>query len=247
MIMNKLELKLEYNVCEENCGGVPVIIVAAGSSTRMGNINKQTALISGVPVIARTLMNFENSPYISSIILVTKADDIFGMQLLAEKYNITKVTDIVCGGNSRQESVLKGLERVDKSAEKLLIHDGARPLTDNKIIENVVNALENHSAVTCAVKLKDTVKIINSDGTVESTLDRSALVAVQTPQGVRISDYKAAIEKAGDVSRFTDDMSVMENVGFSVLTVEGNYRNIKITTKEDLKLAEYLLNEENGD
>lgn len=238
------ELKLEYDLRGNNNSGIPVIIAAAGSSSRMEGINKQTALLAGVPVLARTLLAFERSDAISSIILVVKPGDIFGMQLMMQKYGIDKLTDIVCGGETRQESVLKGFQRLPQNAETVLIHDGARPFADDIIIRRVADALKNHSAVTCAVPLKDTVKITDKNGKVLSTPDRSSLAAVQTPQGVRVKDYLSAAEKIGDVSSFTDDMSVMEAAGYDVYTVEGSYRNIKITTPEDLKLADYFINGE---
>lgn len=242
--MELTELKLEYAVCDTEKSGIPVIIAAAGASSRMEGINKQTALLGGVPVLARTLMTFERSDAVSSIILIVRPDDVFTMQLMAEKYGIDKLTDIVCGGATRQESVLKGFERLDKNAQAVLIHDGARPLVENSVIRAVAGALKEYSAVTCAVPVKDTVKVVDKDGKVLSTPDRSFLAAVQTPQGVRVADYLAAVEKIGDVSKFTDDMSVMEAAGFPVHTVKGSYRNIKITTPEDLRLAEYLISGE---
>lgn len=235
------ELKLEYAVCDAEKSGIPVIIAAAGSSSRMEGVNKQTALLCGVPVLARTLMTFNRSDAISSIILIVRPEDVFSMQMMAEKYGIDKLTDIVCGGATRQESVLNGFNRLDKNAEAVLIHDGARPFVDNSVIREVAGALKECSAVTCAVPVKDTIKVVDNDGEVLSTPDRSSLAAVQTPQGVRVADYRAAIEKIGDVSKFTDDMSIMEAAGFRVHTVKGSYRNIKITTPEDLRLAEYLL------
>ena len=238
------ELKLEYAVCDAEKSGIPVIIAAAGSSSRMEGVNKQTALLCGVPVLARTLMTFNRSDAISSIILIVRPEDVFSMQMMAEKYGIDKLTDIVCGGATRQESVLNGFNRLDKNAEAVLIHDGARPFVDNSVIRGVADALKEYSAVTCAVPVKDTIKVVDNDGEVLSTPDRSSLAAVQTPQGVRVADYRAAIEKIGDVSKFTDDMSIMEAAGFRVHTVKGSYRNIKITTPEDLGFAEYLLNGE---
>lgn len=237
----KTETVLKYEVSEIPKDGIPAIIVAAGSFTRMEGVNKQLAEISGIPVIIRTLMAFENSSLVSSIILVVRPDDVFSMQLLAEKYGMTKLTDIVCGGNCRQESVVKGLSRVSVTAEKVLIHDGARPLVDGEIIERVANGLDSFSAVTCAVPIVDTVKRVGSEGQVLETLNRDGLVSVQTPQGVRIADYKSALKKAEDLSVFTDDTSIMENAGFKVLTVMGSRDNIKITTKRDISFAESLL------
>lgn len=237
----KTETALKFEVTEKPKNGIPIIVVAAGNYTRMKGINKQLAEISGVPVIVRTLMAFENSEVISDIILVVRADDVFTVQLLTEKYGITKLTDIVCGGATRQESVLKGLARVSERYSKVLIHDGARPLVNKKIIKNVADGLEKYSAVTCATAIVDTVKRVGPHGIVEETLDRSNLVSVQTPQGVKISDYKDAVQKAENVSAFTDDVSIMESSGYKVLTVEGSRRNIKITTREDIALAESLL------
>lgn len=239
----KTETAIKYEIAEKPKNGIPVIIVAAGNFTRMKGINKQLAEISGVPVIIRTLLAFENSDKISDIILVVRADDVFSLQLLTEKYGIKKLTDIVCGGGTRQESVVKGLSRLSFDTERVLIHDGARPLVTGRIIENVVSGLEEYSAVTCGMPVVDTVKRVDENGVVVNTLDRTNLVSVQTPQGVRVGDYKRAIEKVGDVSRFTDDTSIMEAAGFKVLTVEGSRSNIKITTKDDIALAESLLEE----
>ena len=239
----KTETVLKYEVSEIPENGIPAIIVAAGSFTRMEGVNKQLAEISGIPVIIRTLMAFENSNLVSSIIFVVRADDVFSMQLLTEKYGITKLTDIVCGGNCRQESVVKGLSRVSVTAEKVLIHDGARPLVDGDAIERVAKGLDSFSAVTCAVPIVDTVKRVDTNGQVLETLNRDGLVSVQTPQGVRVTDYKSALEKAEDLSAFTDDMSIMEKAGFKVLTVMGSRDNIKITTKRDIPFAESLLEE----
>ena len=240
--MLETEFKLEYEIEELPAdGGVPVIVVAAGSSTRMNGINKQTARLCGVPLIIRTLMQFEKCSKISNIILVVKPDELFSMQQLADGYSIKKLSDIVCGGESRQQSVKNGLERLPENAETVLIHDGARPFVTDEIICSVISALSTHNAVTCAVKLKDTVKQVDENGNVLSTPDRNTLVAVQTPQGVNVSDYRAALESSVDIGRFTDDMSVMEAAGHKPFTVPGSYENIKVTTPEDIALAEYLI------
>ncbi len=235
--MNITEARLEYQLCSAENSGLPVIIVAAGSFTRMQGVHKQLLEIGGVPVIARTMLAFEQSKAIKNIILVVRPDDLFDMQLLAEKYNISKLTDIVCGGATRQESVLKGFERLSDD-KAVLIHDGARPLVSEKIICDVAEALKERSAVTCAVRVKDTVKQIDRDGKVVRTLDRDSLVAVQTPQGVWVTEYLDAAQRVGDVSGFTDDTSLMEWAGYEVYTTQGSYKNIKITTPEDVSVAE---------
>ncbi len=240
--MYKTELKLDYSVCE-NKNGIPVIVVAAGASSRMQGTNKQLTELGGIPVIIRTLLKFENCESISNIILVVRSEDLFQIQMLCEKYMITKLTDIVCGGNSRQESVLKGFSRLGDGADRVLIHDGARPFVSNGIIDSVVKALEKCSAVTCGVKVKDTIKQVDSDGKVLNTVNRENLVSVQTPQGVKTADYLRAVADA-DVASFTDDTSIMEAAGYEVFVVDGSYRNIKITTKEDLIIAQGFLSEE---
>lgn len=115
------------------------------------------------------------------------------------------------------------------------------PFVTDEIICSVISALGTHNAVACAVKLKDTVKQVDKNGYVLSTPDRDTLVAVQTPQGVNVSDYRAALEIAGNPGAFTDDMSVMEAAGHKPFTVPGSYENIKVTTPEDIALAEYLI------
>ena len=236
--MNKTELKLEYSL-SQNTGTVPVIVVAAGASSRMKGTNKQLAEIGGVPVIIKTLQKFENNKSISNIILVTRDEDIFTIQMLCEKYMITKLSDIVCGGKNRQESVLKGFARLPENATKVLIHDGARPFVSDAVIDSVIDGLNNYSAVTCGVKVKDTIKRVSDNGVVEETLNRESLMAIQTPQGVAVCEYLKAAENV-DISTFTDDTSIMEAAGHKVLIVEGDYKNIKITTKEDLILANAL-------
>jgi len=242
--MNETLTKLQYDICENEKGGLPVIIVAAGAFTRMQGIHKQFIELNGIPVIAKTLLAFENCPAVKNIILVVRAEDLFEFQLLADKYMISKLSDIVCGGATRQESVLNGFARVSNEDTSVLIHDGARPLVTSEIICSVAKALENCNAVTCAVKVKDTVKEVDERGKVIKTLLRDSLVAVQTPQGVRVKEYRNAVEKAGDVSTFTDDTSLMEAAGYEVFTVEGSYKNIKITTPEDIKSACAFLEEE---
>lgn len=244
MVLNKTELKLEFEVVNTENTGIPVIIVAAGGSTRMRGINKQFLTLKDIPVIVRTLLAFEKSKYISRIILVAREEDIFSLQLLAEEYSVSKLTDIVTGGNSRQQSVLNGFARLNDNEVSVLIQDGARPFATEEIIGNVVGALESFLAVTCGVKVKDTIKRISADGIAEETLNRDELFAVQTPQGVNIAEYKKAVSNISDLSLFTDDTSIMESAGHRVKCVEGSYNNIKITTTEDIAVAESYLEQE---
>lgn len=243
--MNKTEPLLQYEVADKSSNGVPVIVVAGGSSTRMGQ-NKLLINVGGIPVIVRTLKVFQQSNFISNIILVAAKETVLEYQKLCESYMITKVSDIVEGGINRQESVLCGMKQLKESDEAVLIHDAARPLVSAEIIDRVIGGLNEFNAVTPVVKVKDTIKQIAGDGLVIKTVKRDDLVQVQTPQGVRVREYLSALE-GKDLSIFTDDVSIFESVGEKVLTVMGNYKNIKITTPEDVAIAEAFLKEENAE
>ncbi len=238
--MQQTELKFSYNaVTESEC--MPVIVVAAGASSRMNGINKQLVELKGMPVIVRTLKKFDECPFISNIILVTRKEDILKLQILAEQYDIKKLTDIVEGGENRHASVMNGIARIKADQKKVLIHDGARPFVNNFIIGNVTAALQNSKAVICAVPVADTVKRSDENKFVCGTVDRTDLYLSQTPQGIYVSDYKSACESVENAEDYTDDAAIMEAAGFKVQIVAGNRRNIKITTPDDLELAECYL------
>ena len=237
--MLKSDFKLEYSSSTSRVT-FPIVVVAAGSSRRMNGLDKMFLEINGIPVIARTLLAFEDSPLISNIILVTRNESIVDMQKIVQKYNISKVKDIVEGGTDRFSSVLNGMAQLENSDDFVLIHDGARPLVDGKTIGNVCAALQNYPAAVCAVPIKDTVKFADAMGNVDYTPDRSKLYSAQTPQGVSVKLYKQAVNSIKDFSLVTDDAYVMEAAGYEVKIVMGDYRNIKITTVEDIALAEIL-------
>lgn len=239
--MIKNDFKLEFEMIKtDKASGIPVIIVAAGSALRMQGINKQIALVAGIPVIARTMLAFENSPLISKIILVTKKDMIGDMQIIADKYMINKLECIVEGGENRHKSVMQGIEALAVEDEKVLIHDGARPFVSQKIIENCVDALNEADGCLCGIKINDTVKKVNKEEFVTETVDRSFLYAAQTPQGVKVKQFKEASKKLIG-KEFTDDASVLEMAGYKVKMTEGSNSNIKITCPEDLILAESII------
>lgn len=244
--MNITELKLQYELCESNGSGIPVIIVAAGNSTRMKGINKQFMQLMGIPVIARTLMAFEHCDVISKIIIVTASDSVADMQLICDKYMISKVTDIVVGGADRHESVMNGISRLDTTDSKVLIHDGARPFVENSTIVDVAKALDRFDAALCVHKINDTVKKVDENGIVTKTVDRAALYGAQTPQGVDVAKYKKACETAENASQFTDDASIMETAGYTVKAVISSNKNIKITTPDDIIIAEGILKGEDN-
>lgn len=240
--MNKTKPLLQYEVAEKEVSGIPVIVVAGGSSTRMGQ-NKLLMNVGGLPVLVRSLKVFQQCNAVSNIILVASEKTVLEYQKLCDDYMLTKVSDIVEGGSNRQESVLNGINCLKADDEFVLIHDGARPLVTNDIIDRVIGGLFDFSAVAPAVKVKDTIKQIDQNGVVIKTVKRDDLVQVQTPQGVRVREYLSAIE-GKDLSLFTDDVSIFEAAGERVLTVEGDYKNIKITTPEDVTVAEAFLKEE---
>ncbi len=237
--MPKLEYKLDFAVQTQEKGSIPVIIVAAGSSVRMQGISKQFITLCGIPAIVHTMVAFQNASQISRIILVTKEEYISEIQLLAYKYMISKLSDIVVGGSTRQDSVKNGLDRLDDE-EFVLIHDGARPLVSGEVISRVCNALSDADGVICAVKVKDTIKRVDNNDAVLETIPRDMLYNTQTPQGLNVKKYRDAIKNV-DVSKFTDDASILESVGAVVKIVEGEYKNIKITTPDDIGIAEYYL------
>ena len=239
--MLKTEFELQFTAESFENDKLPVIIVAAGSSSRMKGINKLFLDIGGIPVIVKTLLAFQESPLISKIILVTSEENVLDIEKLSIEYNITKLSDIALGGANRFYSVLNGIEKLDLCDEKVLIHDGARPFVDNKVIGNVCAALQNFDAAVCAVPLKDTVKIADENGLVSATPVRSTLFAAQTPQGVNVNLYKTSAEKILDKDSITDDASVMEACGYDVKIVLGDYKNIKITTPEDIVVARAML------
>ena len=238
--MESTELLLEYELSHSETGNVSAVIVAAGSSSRMGGISKQLLTVGGIPVLARTLLAFENANCIKNIVIVARECDILSFQMLCEKYMITKLSDIVEGGACREESVKNGILSLSEDTQCVLIHDGARPFVTEKTINDVAEAAMRYGAVSCAVPVKDTLKVV-CDGVVENTLDRTAIVSIQTPQGFNYASFKKAICDKEDLSVFTDDCSVVEADGIKVHIVDGDYKNIKITTKEDVNLAEGIL------
>ena len=223
---------------------VSVVIAAAGKGTRMNsNINKQYIDICGLPVLARTISAFQKCRLIDEIILVVNENDIvYCKKNIIDTYGFTKVTQIIAGGNKRQQSVLNGLYSVQPSSGIVLIHDGARPfIQQDTIIESVISA-SNFGAVCVAVPVKDTVKRSGTEGFVEKTILRENLWSIQTPQAFRYSLIKEAHRQAvNDGFEGTDDCILVERLGLPVKIVMGSYDNIKITTQEDLVIGEAIL------
>ena len=214
------------------------ILVAAGSSARMksGGASKTMMEIGGEPVLSRTLRAFENTACISKIVIVARACDFDAIQKASAF--VTKPLTITEGGKERQDSVSNGAALCG-DAEYIAVHDAARPFITPEEIETVCADAEKYGAATLAVPVKDTIKVAAADGTVCATPERSTLRAIQTPQVFRLSLYKEALCLAKNTGKqYTDDCQLIEAAGGKVYLTPGDYKNIKITTPEDLLVAE---------
>ena len=221
------------------CGAV---IVAAGSASRMGGIDKVMAELEGEPMICRTVRAFQNCDAIKEIVIVTRQDLIVPISNLCRDYS--KVKAVVTGGSSRQESVAMGLNALSDKVKLAAIQDGARPLVTWELIDRVVRAAHTYGAAAPAIPVKDTIKVVEG-GIVKETPDRSCLQAVQTPQVFDFDLLRGALKQAKlDEAEVTDDCSAVERLGMTVKIVEGDERNIKVTTPMDLKVAKMLLEEQ---
>lgn len=220
------------------CGAV---IVAAGSASRMGGIDKVMAPLGGEPMILRTVRAFEDCEAVKEIVIVTRKDLMGPIAELCSGF--TKIRSVVQGGSSRQESVKLGLLAFSKEVRLAAVHDGARPLVSGELIDKVIRAAHSYGAAAPAIPVKDTIKVFEG-GFIAATPDRSTLRAVQTPQVMDRDLLLGALEKAEQEGiALTDDCSAVEHIGMRVRLVEGEERNLKVTTPLDLKIAELLLEE----
>lgn len=220
------------------------IVLAAGAGKRMNSsIHKQYMELSGKPVLYYSLNAFEESPVTEIILVVGSGEIDYCKKEIVEKYNFTKVNYIVEGGKERYHSVYEGLKTI-KNADYVLIHDGARPFVDNDMIRRSLEAAEHYGACVVGMPVKDTIKVVNNEGFAQETPDRSSLWQMQTPQTFSYPLIYEAYQKViavGDNS-VTDDAMVLEHaMGHAVKIIEGSYRNMKITTPEDLLVAEAFL------
>lgn len=222
------------------------LVPAAGMGKRMGaDINKQYLLLDGMPIVARTLQVFQQSELISGIVLVTPEPEIpYCRSEVVERYNLSKVLAIAPGGSERQHSVMNGLKELQRHAEAddiVLIHDGVRPFIDTRLLQQAYETACAADGALVAVPVKDTIKAVQN-GIITGTPDRSNLWQAQTPQAFRLELVIRAHRQAADDGFLgTDDCSLVERMGGKISTVTGSYRNIKITTPEDLVLAEAFL------
>ena len=227
-----LRLKLK------RCGAV---IVAAGTASRMEGIDKVMAPLGGEAMIVHTVRRFQESDVIREIVVVTRSDLLMAVMDLCHGFD--KVKAVVVGGSSREESVRMGMSALSERCKLVAVQDGARPLVSAQVIDRTVRAANAFGAAAPAVPVKDTLKVIRG-GLVDHTPDRSVLRAVQTPQVFDIDLLRTALtESARSGWAVTDDCSAVERLGMKVRLVEGDERNLKVTTPLDLKLAQLLLEE----
>lgn len=206
------------------------VITAAGESCRMGGVDKVFAPLCGQPVLERVITTFQKCARIDQIVVVLSQRNL-------ERGKELKVSDVCVGGSRRQDSVLAGIKRLDH-CDWVVIHDGARPLVTEELIERGLDAAMETGAAVAAVPVTDTIKVAGEGEFVHQTLPRQNLWAVQTPQVFRIDIVEEAYRQAeGEV---TDDSSLVEQLGYRVRLYMGSYDNIKITTPDDLAIAEIL-------
>lgn len=226
------------------------IVLAAGKGSRMkSDVHKQYMSLQGKPVLYYSLKTFQDS-YVDRIILVTgESECSYCREEIVDRYGFSKVTDVIPGGKERYHSVYEGICAA-KACDYVLIHDGARPLITNEILERARKELRTSPAVIAAVQSKDTVKIVDEDGYVCNTPDRNRVWSVQTPQCFSYELIREAYERLIDSERrvgaqgihITDDAMVVETqTGIPVKVFDGDYRNLKITTPEDMISAEEYL------
>lgn len=245
----KLKSLLKQFLPKRPARHVTAIIVAGGSGSRMGgSTTKQMMELDGIPVVVRTILAFENAPCIKDIVIVAKAEEKSVYKEFINKYSLKKIRRVVVGGDTRQQSVLNGFKAVSDNCDFVAIHDGARCLVTPDNIEKVLWEARCHEAASAAAPAKDTIKITNSEGFVVSTPNRQRVWAAQTPQIFRSDLYRAAAFYALKLGyEATDDNALVEHLGSKVKMVDCGYKNIKITTPEDLHIASVLLKENKND
>ncbi len=226
--------------------GASVIIAAAGSAQRMNGTDKVLYRICKKEVLCFSLLAFAKAKCIDEIIVVTASDKIEINKKIAQNLKLAVPVLVTEGGRTRQESVFNGLKLCNKDSECVMIHDAARPMITAEKIDFLYHKIinENLKAAALGVPVKDTVKMIDGKGKITQTPPRQSLFIAQTPQGFSMELYRAAVEKAQrENCCYTDDCQLVEAMGVPVYMVEGDYKNIKITTPEDLITAETFLKE----
>ena len=225
---------------------VSAIIACAGSFSRMNGLNKQLFELDGIPVAVRSMLAFEQLEEVTEIIVSARECDIDEYRSLAEKHGVTKLKAVVGGGETRQQSIFNAYKEVSKETRYVAVHDGARPLVSPKIIKQCIRDASIFGGAVLGVPVKDTIKNVDG-GLITDTPDRRKLYITQTPQIFRKDIYVKGINFANDnMLDFTDDCQLAEAVGVKVAMTESYYSNIKITTPEDIAIAEILLKSMKG-
>jgi 2-C-methyl-D-erythritol 4-phosphate cytidylyltransferase len=223
---------------------VTAIIVAAGLGKRMGQaVPKQFLGILGKPLLAHTLTPFEAVQAVNEVTLLIPAGwEDYCRTEIVEKYGFKKVSKLISGGKERQDSVYRGLQETAADTKLILIHDGVRPLVTKALIEASITVATSHGAAAVAIPLGDTLKKVGPDGLIRQTLNRDGLWLAQTPQTFQRKTLLKAYETALREHFYsTDDAALVERAGFEVKVVPGTATNLKVTTPEDLRVAELLL------
>ena len=219
-------------------GNVGAVIVAAGRSTRMGGVDKTFASMLGLPLVAHTIDRFESSPLVDQVVLVLAEESLDRGRELVQERGYRKVAHVCSGGQRRQDSVRNGLELLTP-CDWVMVHDGARPCLDEAMLKRGLNAAAECGSAVAGVPVKDTIKLVSPDQMVNETPDRSLLWTAQTPQifryGLLLEAHRTCTE---DV---TDDAAMVESLGHPVKMFQGSFQNIKVTTAEDLVIAEVFL------
>lgn len=217
------------------------VIVAAGNAQRMG-ADKVMLELGCMPVLARTLLAFQNCDKIDEIIVVTRMEKVEEVASLCKKYGVTKAGKVIRGGKTRMESALAGVSEVRSNAKLITIHDGARPFVTDEVIRRTVDAAAAYMSAVPVIRSTDTLKAIDEDGLITGSVDRERTVRVQTPQVFNADLIKGALTKAvSDGLTLTDDCSAIEIMGIKTHTVDGDEDNIKLTTPRDIQLGELIL------
>ncbi len=227
---------------------VGVVIAAGGKGRRMrGGLPKQFIRLAGKEVIVRAIAPFSSCAAVREIVVVVPLRHVAAMRRIIRREGLARVSAVVPGGRERQESVRKGLQAFSSPPSIVLVHDAVRPLVTGAIINRVIRGARRHGAAVAGVSLTDTVKLVEHGGNVSRTLRRDSLRAVQTPQGFRFDLLVRAHAKAAkDGFLGTDDAALLERIHIPVRVVPGDPRNIKITTRGDLRVAGLFLGERKG-
>lgn len=229
---------------------VTVIFPAAGKGSRMqAGMNKVFMPLGGVPILIRTLLQYSGCSEIDQMVVVVAAAEVDFVKSVLSKVHGLKPYKVVAGGSERQYSVLNGIKSVNGSDDDIiLVHDAARPLISHETIIAVIDGAQKYGGVIAAVAAKNTIKVCDNEGVVKETPDRSTLWEIQTPQGFTRKILLEANDRAqADGFLGTDDASLVERIGHSVHIVKSDYRNIKITTPEDIIIGEAFINSHGQD